>query len=266
MERKNIMKKEELERICFNCNYFFPASIEKPTELGICLRDEVFEPFLDELLENENYAPCQDLVNQKKFSGEKDECEYFEEIEVVERFEIDDDSELASEIRRLSEEGELNLETFETALIEEQFRRIDWKTFPVDKYVTRLKGTDEAKQLEAMASLGSLIALENKEAFKELFNFFKELPPPKTLEEVHFKMEVLRQLEHTKSRTVLIPQLIHELYHTTSNNTTRQYFDYIFRFLKFFPYEDIHEPMEQMLNDKRFSHRIKRKIEYVLYY
>jgi len=259
------MKNEELERICFNCNQFFPESMEKPTEFGICLRDEVFEPFLDELLENENYAPCQDLVNQKKFSGEKEACEYFEEVKIVEGFEIDDNSELGREIRRLSKEGNLNLETFKTALIEEQIRRIDWKIFPVDKYVTRLKGTDEEKQLEAMASLGSFIALENKEAFKELFNFFKGLPPPKTLEEVHFKMEVLRQLEHTKSRTVLIPQLIHELYHTTSNNTTRQYFDYIFRFLKLFPRKEIREPLKQMLKNKRFSHRIKKKIEYVLY-
>jgi hypothetical protein len=28
------MEKEVLERICFNCNHFFPASMEEETEYG----------------------------------------------------------------------------------------------------------------------------------------------------------------------------------------------------------------------------------------
>ena len=43
-----------MERICFNCNVFFPASMDENMEYGICLNDKEFEPFIDELLENFN--------------------------------------------------------------------------------------------------------------------------------------------------------------------------------------------------------------------
>lgn len=35
------MKKEQLERICFNCNYFLPSRAEA-TEYGICLELHLF--------------------------------------------------------------------------------------------------------------------------------------------------------------------------------------------------------------------------------
>jgi hypothetical protein len=47
--RAKKMEEGELERVCFNCNHFFPASIQGPTEFGICLNDKEFEPFIDEL-------------------------------------------------------------------------------------------------------------------------------------------------------------------------------------------------------------------------
>ena len=78
------MKKEVIERICFNCNQFFPASMDEETEYGICLKDGDFEPFIDELLENSNYSSCQNLVNTKKFLGERKGCENYEEIESIE--------------------------------------------------------------------------------------------------------------------------------------------------------------------------------------
>jgi len=264
MERKSNLKNEELEPICLNCDHFFPASMGEPTEFGICLKDEVFEPYLDELIENSNYAPCQDLINQKKFSGEKEACAYFEEIEVVESIEIDDNSQLGRELLQLSKTGRLNSESFKTALIKEQIRNIDWKTVPVHQYVKQLKDPNPAEQLNAISSLAGLIGFGNMEAFKELFNFFKELPPPGTIEEVHFKKEVLRHLRSSKTKTILIPQLIYELYHTPSNNTTRQYINDIFQFLKFAPREDVLEPLEKMLEDKKFSYRIKRKIKDIL--
>ena len=66
------MEKEELERVYFNCNHFFPASIEGPTEFGICLNDKEFSPFLDELLDNSNYACCQCLarITMRHYSKE----------------------------------------------------------------------------------------------------------------------------------------------------------------------------------------------------
>ena len=43
-------KAEELDRVCFNCNSFFPEETGWTVE-GICLNDSAFEPYLDELLE-----------------------------------------------------------------------------------------------------------------------------------------------------------------------------------------------------------------------
>ncbi len=108
------MEKEKLERICFNCNQFFPASMEEATEFGVCLSDEAFEPFIDEILEKSNYDNCKDLINCKKFSGEQGACEKFEEIECVEK---EDNSALGRELSRLSRSGKLNAESFKAALL-----------------------------------------------------------------------------------------------------------------------------------------------------
>ena len=56
---------ETLERLCFNCNSFFPDTFEA-TEYGICLDEEVFEPFLDKMgkigrnqtRKSSSYCPC----------------------------------------------------------------------------------------------------------------------------------------------------------------------------------------------------------------
>lgn len=256
------MRKEELlEAICFNCNQFFPISMEEPTEFGICLNDKAFEPFIDELFENPKYASCQELINRKKFSGEQEACADFEEIEKVE---IDETTPLGAELSRLSKTGELNLESLKAAILEEKIRDIDWKTMPVNKYVTQLKNSHPEEQKAAIFSLSGLIAFGNKEAFNELFMFFKQVPPPKTIEEVHFKRELFKHLERSDTRAVLIPELIDELYRTPSNNTTRQWISDVFRFLKYSPREKIREPLEKMLRDKRFSHRLKKKIKSIL--
>ncbi len=37
-----MMKIKELERVCYNCNNFFTASVDNVTEFGICLNDKSF--------------------------------------------------------------------------------------------------------------------------------------------------------------------------------------------------------------------------------
>lgn len=256
------MRKEVLERMCFNCNQFFPSTMEEETEYGICLSDEDFEPFIDELLENSNYSSCQNLVNTKKFLGERKGCENYEEMETTE---IDDNNELGNELKRLCESGELNPETFKAAVLDEQIRNIDWKTMPVDRHVRQLKSPLKKDQEAGISSLGGMISLGNKEAFNELLKYFKNLPPPKTLEEVYLKKEVLRHLERENTRFQIIPYIIDELYKTPSNNTTRQWISAIFKFLEYSPKDKIREPLEKMLKDKKFSYRLKKKIKNILH-
>jgi len=256
------MEKEDLEAICFNCNQFLPISMDEPTEFGICLNDKVFEPFIDELLENPKTASCQDLITWKKFSGEKEACDNFEEVETIE---IDDNSPLGIELSRLRKTDDLNIESFKMALLEEQIKNIDWKTMPVDKSVAQLKSSNLKEQNAAISNLAALIIHGNIDAFNELFIFFEQLPPPKTTKEVHFKMELLRHLTLSDKKIILIPHLIDELYRTASNNTTRQWISKIFQFLECVPRENVQEPLEKMLRDKRFSYRLKKKIKNILY-
>lgn len=76
------MSDEPLENICFHCNYFFPSRNEM-TEYGICLRDEAFDPYVEELLDNQNYACCQELIDEKEFVGDQEGCERFEAVTII---------------------------------------------------------------------------------------------------------------------------------------------------------------------------------------
>jgi hypothetical protein len=257
------MMKKETEKICFNCNNFFPASQDEATEYGICLNDEAFDPFIEELFEKSNYTCCQDLIKSKKFSGERDACPDFSEIEII--GEIDDNSEFGKELKILCEKGQLNPETFKEALFKEQIRNIDWKTVPVDEHVKQLKSSIPKKRDAGVSSLGALISLGNEAAFQELLDFFRKLPPPVTLEEVYFKRELLRHLRCSKTKSKLIPVLVNELYQTPSNNTTRQWISDIFNFLRYCPHDEISLPFKNMLKDKRFSYRLKQKMKAILY-
>jgi hypothetical protein len=254
-------KEEELERICFNCCHCMPASAEGPTEYGICLNDEEFEPFIEELMDHWNFASCQDLIDSKKFPGDRTACSDFEEVEIIE---IDDDSPLGRVFNRLGEPREITLDALEQALLEERIKDIDWKTIPVDRYVKQLKDPRPEERCAAISSLGGLISFGNMEAFNELLDFLRQLPPPSTIEEVHLKKEILRHLERPDTRTRLVPYLIDELYRTDSNNTTRQWIFDILRCLELSPIEDVREPLGRMLEDRRFSSKLKRRIEGVL--
>ena len=255
------MGKEESEKICFNCNKFFPAHMRETTEFGVCLNNEALDPFIDELLEDRKTASCQKLLDRIKFSGEREACGDFEEIEEVE---IDDNSPMGLALSRFNETGKLDLESLEADMLEERIRNIDLKSIPVDEYAAALRSSDPEERDSNITNLVGLISFGNKEAFNELFKFFTELPSPATLAEVHFKLELLRYLNRSDARTKLIPELIDELYRTVSNNTTRQWISEIFRFLANCPYEDIYEPLERMLSDKRFSYRLKAKIKRIL--
>lgn len=74
---------DPLERICANCNSFFPDTFA-PTENGICLADEAFEPYLDELLDYGDFSGCQLLIEVKKFHQEREACSLYDEVQMVE--------------------------------------------------------------------------------------------------------------------------------------------------------------------------------------
>ena len=257
------MKKEILERVCFNCNHYFPVTLGEQDEFGICLNDEEFEPFIDELLEHNHYSCCQDLIDRKKFVAEREACADYSEIEDC--FEIDGDSEFGRELLSAIEGGQLNTKAVEELITRERLRNIDLKTLPVREYSSQLNHPKSERREAALSTLGALTASGNKAAFQELFNYLQQLPPPKTIEEVHLKRDVLRQINQREFRSFLVPSLVDELYRTPSNNTTRQWISDVLKALEYASPQEIHEPMEKMLKDSRFSYRLKQKIKNILY-
>lgn len=255
------MKKENVKRICSNCGQFFPASIKEPTKYGICLNNDNFEPYIEELIENSNYDCCQEQIDNNKFLGQQKGCKYFEEYNTEE---AEEESFLDTELRRLTEKGEFNPDTAKNALLKNTLRNIDWQNIPIENYVKKLESGNEKIQKAGIISLGSLISHENKEAFNVLLNFFKKLPSPKTQEDIYLKKEILKQLEVSNEKKQIIPYLVNDLYEIHSNNMMQQWISYIFRFLEKCQKDEISEYLEKMLNDKKFPYTFKKKIKIIL--
>ncbi|MEW6664397.1 MAG: hypothetical protein AB1512_04145 [Thermodesulfobacteriota bacterium] len=249
-------------KTCIDCSAYLPVPPEDLTESGICLNDEAFEPFVEDLLAGSIPASCQVLIEQKKFVADRPACPDFQESEIIE---IDDDSPLGQELRRLGERGELTAETLENAIIEEGLRRTDWKTLPVDQYAKQLESRRTKERDAGISSLGAMIALGNRAAFQTLLQYLSSLGPPTTIKEVHLKKEILRQLGCWKDRSPVAPVLIQELGRTPSNNTTRQWISDILKFLERCPLEVVQDPLERMLSDKKFSFKLMRRVKEVLW-
>jgi hypothetical protein len=248
-------------KACLDCSAYLPVPLEELSEFGICLNDEAFEPFVEDLLAGSIPASCQALTEQKKFLGDRPVCQDFQESEIIE---IDDESPLGLELGRLGERGELTAEAVENAVIEERLRRTDWKTFPVDQYAKQLESRRTKERDAGISSLGAMIALGNTAAFQVLLRFLSSLPPPGTIEEVHLKKEILRHVDCWKDKSAVAPILIEELVSIPSNNRTRQWISEILRFLDRCPLQVIKDPLRRMLAEKKFSPGLRKRVEEIL--
>ena len=64
-----------------------------------------FEPYLDDLLENQDFSRCQEFVNQKRFDWEQEASPDFDPVEVVDE-DVPFSPELSSAIEKLARDGE----------------------------------------------------------------------------------------------------------------------------------------------------------------
>ncbi|MGD9202229.1 MAG: hypothetical protein PVI26_11740 [Chitinispirillia bacterium] len=241
---------QELDRICMNCNYFFPYLEKGPSEYGLCLKDSEFDPYIDELLEKQNYKCCKELIEEKKFDGNREPCKDFEIIEVIE----DDISVDDLFDNKLQEQKEI------------QILDILLKYQSIERYKNEVNSPETKIRLSAFENLAGLVGFNNKEAAELLIKSFKELPAPSSLDEVHFKLKVFRLVNREEFTEELIPTLVRDLYNTQSNNRTRQWISEIFRFFSIYNRnEKIRGYLEKMLKEKQFSYRIKNKIKEILY-
>ena len=254
----------ELERVCTNCNYCF-LSEPFASDFVICLKDPEFEPYLDEILEEQDFSRCQDLVKQKRFSWEQEACPDFDPMESSDE-DIPLSPELSSAIDQLAKDGNLTSETIQQAIFEDMVDGIDWAKVPVEKYVERLNNakTPEARK-KAVQSFGSLIGQKNKAAFNALFSYLKDLSPPTTVEQTHLRIEILRQLNFTLNfQKKLARLLVKDLFRTPSNNTTRGWYTAVFRFFESSSADIAEEALQPILDSPQFSYRIKKRVKMIL--
>ena len=254
----------ELERVCTNCNYGF-LSEPFASDFVICLKDPEFEPYLDEIFEEQDFSRCQELVKQKRFSWEQEACPDFDPMEFSDE-DIPLSTELSSAIDQLAKDGNLTSETIQQAIFEDMIDEIDWAKVPVEKYVERL---DNAKTQEtrkkAVQSFGHLISQRNKAAFNALFSYLKDLPPPTTVEQTHLRIEILRQLKFTLNfQKKLARLLVKDLFRTPSNNTTRGWYTAVFRFFESSSADIAEEALQPILDSPQFSYRIKKRVKMIL--
>ena len=254
----------ELERVCTNCNYGF-LSEPFASDFVICLKDPEFEPYLDEILEEQDFSRCQELVKQKRFSWEQEACPDFDPMEFSDE-DIPLSTELSSAIDQLAKDGNLTSETIQQAIFEDMIDEIDWAKVPVEKYVERL---DNAKTQEtrkkAVQSFGHLISQRNKAAFNALFSYLKDLLPPTTVEQTHLRIEILRQLKFTLNfQKKLARLLVKDLFRTPSNNTTRGWYTAVFRFFESSSADIAEEALQPILDSPQFSYRIKKRVKMIL--
>ncbi len=239
-----VMKTTE-ENVCINCNYFFPYFVDGPTEEGICLNDPEFEPYIDELLEKQNYQICLSLIEKKKFNGNDNTCEKFEMSVIF------DEDETETEIENEAISGEVLVKLLKNKSIEE--------------YRIYLKNENKNIQIEALNSLSVLTACGNKEAEKLMNKYFKSLPSPKSLEEVHHKVKVLRIISKNEINSGIVKALVKDLLETKSNQTTRQWFTEIFRVLYINNNNEMVKQSLQKMPLEKFSYRLQKKIKDILY-
>ena len=255
--------KDELERLCGNCHAVHPAEPFQ-SDFAICLNDPELEPYLDDILERQDFSRCQDLVLRKRFAWDREVCDDFDPVDDVGE---EWSPELTAKVMKLAEDGDLTAETFQQAVLDDAFDRTDWSSAPIDGCVRKLK---ESKTLdareEALNPFGFFIAHRNKAAFDALCEYLRALPPAETLEDKALRIEILRQLQvNWEYQRELALLLVEDLLRTASNNTTRGWYsEVLYFFERRCPPEIAEEALPPMLDSPHFSYRIKTRVRGIL--
>ncbi len=223
----------ELEKNCFRCNNFFmEAGVEN---LGVCMADEALSPYIEDIYDSGGFDCCYQLYLKKRFDGNQEVCSQYEEAEIIEIFEEEDADELIDGLR----------------------------TKQMDDVLAMLSDSDRNKINWAVQTLYTHICFKNESAYQGLLDFYNRLPAAEELEDVHTRLRIVNALAHwEKAETALA--LINELKRSPSNPVTRQLYTAILKKLGKFPRELIFEPVWNLLAEKKFSSRMKKRIEELL--
>lgn len=242
---------EELERICCNCSNFFTDVNDFDGNFGVCIKDEAFEEYLDEIFENADFSVCIDLYKEKRFDGERDVCSDYDEVEIIE----DEESENGSQMTE-----------------EELDRRYEiYRTQDVDDIAKYLSSEEEKLKSKAISALLYLMNFKNQNAFYSMLNFYKNLPTVESIDDVHSRLKILDRFYYfninQNCSNDLIEMLVGELYKMPSNNTTRQLFSSILKYLSSprCEFEIVIDKLSWLLDNRKFSPKMERNILSVIH-
>lgn len=224
----------EQDKICQNCSSFFQDSRDFDTDFGVCMDDETFEHFLDEILENNDFSNCYDIYQKKRFDGGKEACDKYEEPEIIE---ISDDEDINAYI-----------------LFEKM------KHQNVDEIIEYLYNPNNEIVNKAISSISTYIHIGNKDAYEGLIKYYMSLDSAVSLEDVYIRKNIVDSLSITESERNTIEAYVNELARTPSNSTTRKLYSLILKRLGRCPEEMIREPLLQLLEKKQYSYKIRKRI------
>ena len=219
----------EIEKICINCHSSFPAE-SNFSQTWICLADPVFEPFVDDLIERNDYSKCQNIVKTKQFPDNQEACDKFDPVEPEDVCEID--KELGERLFELSEQGGLNDDSFIIEVLNNQLKKMGQSDYPLEPYIKLLYSTNNDETLRGFEQISAAISQGNKPAIKVIMDYYKQLPPAITLVEVNWKLFVINKLNISFDKKELFACVVNELYKTESNNTTRQLISRLFKIME----------------------------------
>lgn len=231
------MSKRELEKICFNCSSFFmEVGVEN---LGACMDDEAFSPFVEEIYDSECFTCCYDLYMEKRYDGNREACSQYDEVEIIE-ISNDDDEEL-----------------YAAKLV------ASFKNQNVDGMLAELYDSDRSRLNRIVETLQTYICFDNESAYQGLLHYYNQLPAAEELDDVHTRVRIVDVLMRRDDVDTLLA-LVNELKRSPSNNVTRQLYTKILEKLRRFPLELRSEPIQNLLSEKKFRPKIKKRIEELL--
>ena len=224
----------EFDKICQNCSSFFQDSNDSDTDLGVCLNDDVFEPFLDEIMENFDFSNCYDMYLKKRFDGGREACDQYEEPEIIE---IPDGEDINAYI---------HIEIM--------------KHQNVDEIIKYFYDVDNEIVNKAISAISTYIHIGNKSAYEGLIKYYMGLNPAESLEDAYIRIKIVDILSSKESEKNTIDAYVNELARTPSNNTTRQLYTKILKRLSRCPLEMVQEPLLELLGKRKYSYKIKNRI------
>ena len=135
---------------------------------------------------------------------------------------------------------------------------LDLAKFPIDSTLEQAIGGNEEDFRSSCRTLTSMFLAGRAEVIVFLYGllvFYEE--------DIYRKEAVVDALGHVKTRKTA-DMLFREMQNTDSSNTTRRYINTVLKNLTRFPPEYVREGFEALLNDRKWSYRMKKKFKDIL--